>query len=307
MSTDSNTDIEITHEEFFNLIDGAIEELEFISLIPTGYKPNWHTYSYIKRDAWFVTLRRRWSGERGEIGKNKVEQLLKTCDTIHTLCVDINSSALLPMSESEYLALEEKVTELIHALRDSQDGFVRIAETYVGNVEKLDKLLETEEDVPYSTKQDIAISYYKASKEIVLLAQNLEDWLYTYLVYENTVAAKKTLLINATDTSHSSWSYEDLNTETQRLEALETIDYPTYQESLFDKGFNIITQTLFGDASHHYNDEYYYSSSLSESSDSYEEKEKEEPYRFLMSDDIIRSIKSSSPQNFFDNRMDCKF
>lgn len=66
--------------------ENILLNLEFISKIPKGAKPCYSNRSLTYTDQWFVTLRRRWNGEKGEKGVIHVKRLLDSCDKYYRMC-----------------------------------------------------------------------------------------------------------------------------------------------------------------------------------------------------------------------------
>lgn len=56
----------------------VFEEWEFVKSIPINSKPCFYSKTFIGVNDWFVTLRRRWNGEKGEKGVVYLENLINT-------------------------------------------------------------------------------------------------------------------------------------------------------------------------------------------------------------------------------------
>ena len=57
-------------------IEDCISLLDFVSTIPSGHKPCYKTKTTVSKDAWFVTFKRRWNGEKGEYGIDHINKVL---------------------------------------------------------------------------------------------------------------------------------------------------------------------------------------------------------------------------------------
>lgn len=75
--------------ESFNNIDISeyISILNFISSIPKNHKPCYNSKTTISKSEWFVSIKRRWSSEKGENGILHVNKML---DYFDSMCFDIN-------------------------------------------------------------------------------------------------------------------------------------------------------------------------------------------------------------------------
>jgi len=94
----------------------CISVLDFISTVPKDHKPCYHSKTCIKKDAWFVTIKRRWNGEKGEYGIEYLKQLLNSCDLYFRMCLNQQTLDNLP--------------KLLKSLKESVKGFDNLIETY---------------------------------------------------------------------------------------------------------------------------------------------------------------------------------
>lgn len=101
----------MTEQSISDKIRNCIEVLDFISTIPKGHKPCYRTKTTIPKDSWFVTIKRRWNGEKGEYGVEYVSGILNECDYF------INADL-------------EDLNRLSRSLSKSLQGFNNLIETY---------------------------------------------------------------------------------------------------------------------------------------------------------------------------------
>ncbi len=59
-------------------MESVFEEWKFVKSIPIGSKPCFYSKSLIDVNGWFVTIRRRMGGEKGEKGVEYLKNLVKT-------------------------------------------------------------------------------------------------------------------------------------------------------------------------------------------------------------------------------------
>ena len=83
-------------------IERCITELNFISSIKKGHKPLYNNKTTIEKSSWFVTLKRRWNGEKGENGIFHVNNVMSSCDLMYHMCCE-NFSNYQDMIEIETL------------------------------------------------------------------------------------------------------------------------------------------------------------------------------------------------------------
>ena len=102
----------MTEQSISDKIRNCIVVLDFISKIPKGHKPCYKTKTTIPKDSWFVTIKRRWNGEKGEYGVEYVSEILNECDYL----IDSEDISAL--------------TRLSRSLLKSLDGFNNLIETY---------------------------------------------------------------------------------------------------------------------------------------------------------------------------------
>jgi len=93
----------------------CISVLNFISTIEPNYKPCYKTKSVISKDAWWVTIRRRWNSEKGEEGILYVDKIMCSCDSQYHMCLENT---------------EKNIDELYSSLKKSISGFSNLVSTY---------------------------------------------------------------------------------------------------------------------------------------------------------------------------------
>ena len=100
-------------------IDKCLLILNFILTIPKGHKPCYKTKTTINKNEWFVTIKRRWNGEKGEYGIDYVNKILSSCDMYYRMCLnnDFNNNL-------------EKLKILSETLKISVNGFNNLIITY---------------------------------------------------------------------------------------------------------------------------------------------------------------------------------
>ncbi len=95
----------------------CISVLNFISTIEPNYKPCYKTKSVISKDAWWVTIRRRWNSEKGEEGILYVDKIMCSCDSQYHMCLENTEK-------------NGKIGELYSSLKKSISGFSNLVSTY---------------------------------------------------------------------------------------------------------------------------------------------------------------------------------
>src|SRR5665648_508659 len=96
----------------------CIDILTFISNIKENDKPCYNTKTTINKNAWFVTIQRRWSGEKGENGITYVNNILDSCDKYYRMCLNNVDSVSYDQNQ------------LTTVLKDSIKGFDNLIGTY---------------------------------------------------------------------------------------------------------------------------------------------------------------------------------
>lgn len=95
-------------------MESVLKEWEFIGQIPIGSKPCFYSKTLMRVDEWFLTVRRRWSGEKGEKGVLYVENLLN------------NTKQVLGSAEGK----EEELAHFQKVLREALIGVNNLVCTY---------------------------------------------------------------------------------------------------------------------------------------------------------------------------------
>ena len=118
----------------------CIDNLDFISNIEPNHKPCFNTKTTIGSDSWFTTIRRRWSGEKGEKGVIHVNAILDSCDHHYRMCYNIRSgiesrdynirSGIDLVGKSNNNPNLDMMRDLSRALRNSIKGFDNLILTY---------------------------------------------------------------------------------------------------------------------------------------------------------------------------------
>lgn len=102
-------------------LDLCLSMLNFIATIPEGHKPCYKSKTTVSKHEWFVTWKRRWKGEKGELGIIYVKKILTNCDRIYK---DL-------LGESERLfSNRESLRKLSTSLKNSVEGFNNLITTY---------------------------------------------------------------------------------------------------------------------------------------------------------------------------------
>ena len=117
------------------MLNDVIQDLEFISRIPKNSKPNFSDKTYISKDVWFSTFRRRLKYERGEKGVIYLNDLIeKIKDILPNL--DSNSFSKIKI----YLQkAQEGVKNLIETYqKDNQEN---VSSGYQKNMEEITHLI----------------------------------------------------------------------------------------------------------------------------------------------------------------------
>lgn len=110
-------------------------EWEFISNISENIKPCFHDKTYTHSNEWFVTLKRRYKGEKGEYGVVYVNNLIE--DTINFYKDNTDVMLLKKLKE----ILEKSITGLQHLVntykRDNQEQVSKDYEKCLHKVENM--------------------------------------------------------------------------------------------------------------------------------------------------------------------------
>lgn len=107
----------MSEQSISDKIKNCISVLDFICTIPKNHKPCYKTKTTIPKDSWFVTIKRRWNGEKGEYGVEYINEILNQCDLYYRFCLDNQSNI-------------EDLTRLSKLLSQSLSGFDNLIETY---------------------------------------------------------------------------------------------------------------------------------------------------------------------------------
>jgi len=110
-------------ESLSNGLLETIRDLEFISKIEENQKPLYNTKNTIAKNAWFVTIRRRFAEEKGEKGIIHVNRVLDSCDLYYRMCLSDKNNMLLPN-------LLSNLSLLKLSLESSVPGFNNLINTY---------------------------------------------------------------------------------------------------------------------------------------------------------------------------------
>ncbi len=113
----------------------CISNLEFIYSIPKGHKPYYNTKSTISINSWFTTVRRRWSGEKGEYGIFHVKKVLGSCDNHYRMCLKQLENC---NSDEDIMDITLDMQQLHTALTNSLEGFCNLLLTYKDQGDVLD-------------------------------------------------------------------------------------------------------------------------------------------------------------------------
>lgn len=125
----------------------CISILNFISTIPKDHKPCYKSRTFIHKDAWFVTIKRRWNGEKGEYGIEYLNRVLDNCDLYFRMC--LNQQTI------------DNLSKLLKSLRESLKGF--------------DNLIETYED-----QAGVKKSYQECKRNVINLSGEIDLYLKNY-------------------------------------------------------------------------------------------------------------------------------
>jgi predicted RNA-binding protein with EMAP domain len=105
------------------------KEWEFISNIPENSKPCFNDKTFTNLDEWFVTIRRRYKGEKGEKGVIHLEKLIETTKFYK--------------KDKELLNLLEKSINGIHNLSETyrKDNQIKVSENYKKCIQKVKDII----------------------------------------------------------------------------------------------------------------------------------------------------------------------
>lgn len=105
-------------------IEDCIKELEFVSSIPKNHKPCFNTKTTISKNSWFVTAKRRWNGEKGEIGVIHISKIIDYCDLYY------RAHILGSVGDNYENDINPIFSVLLDSLNKSIKGFDNLLETY---------------------------------------------------------------------------------------------------------------------------------------------------------------------------------
>ena len=117
-----------------------ITDLEFISKIPKGYKPNFSDKSLVDTADWFSTIKRRYKGEQGERGVIYVNSLL----------TQIENSSDISTLQSHLLLAKIGLENLAYTYRIDQQ--IQVSNDYLMCCEKINKLIKRRNFFSYNPK-----------------------------------------------------------------------------------------------------------------------------------------------------------
>lgn len=215
-----------TQNFIISLCKELIIELKFISKIPENHKPCFNSFTTIDKSSWFVTIKRRLSGEKGESGVKRVNDILNSCDSIYRMCNQINTK--IKLTEQEYLEFEDSLNLLVDNLSLSLNGLNNLVETY-------------------KDQKHISNSYINMISRVKNLINDLCEFLYNYLIEigKNTVYIKSEEEdeYNYND-NYEYWYNEGLKYECDDDEYYE--DNILNTDSLIKQGYDLLTSLLVG-------------------------------------------------------------
>jgi len=107
------------------------KEWEFIGNIPKNVKPCFNDKSFINTDEWFVTLRRRYKGEKAEKGIIYLEKLIET-----TIFLEKDERLIFLLNKS--INGLENLSETYE-----KDGQFEVSENYKKCIEKIKTLISS--------------------------------------------------------------------------------------------------------------------------------------------------------------------
>lgn len=111
------------------------EDWKFITTIPKGVKPCFYDKTFVHVDEWFVTLKRRMKGEKGERGIVYIETLIVNTEKIISTC-DLNTlKKMRDVLKMSTTGLENLVYTY------NNDGQLEVSQNYSLLIKKVESLI----------------------------------------------------------------------------------------------------------------------------------------------------------------------
>lgn len=105
-------------------INQCIDILKFISTIKPNHKPYYHTKTSISINSWFVTIKRRLNGEKGENGVDFFKNIIESCYHHYNICLEISEINILKDLKYHLIKSIDGIDNLIDTYND---------QTYISN------------------------------------------------------------------------------------------------------------------------------------------------------------------------------
>ena len=167
-SNNTNKEQNIVNEKIITIFN----DLKFISNIPENTKPCFRDKTYIDTNSWFVTVKRRFKGEKGEKGVIYINDLIDSCDHIYRMCKDLK--VLKKLRKSLYDS-KNGVKNLIFTYNDQdnvRDGYLKCFKDIISLIVKLDekidkitdKIIENQKYLKFISSMSDQKSFFKYDK-----------------------------------------------------------------------------------------------------------------------------------------------
>lgn len=140
------------------MLNKILEDLEFLKIIPKGYKPNFSDKTLTSTNEWFSTIKRRYKSEKGEKGVIYIENLL---DNIESMCKNLDTSSLKDLKEKLIPAMLG-LNNLIYTYKIDEQMYV--SEGYVNCRKRIEYIVE-----------NIKPNFFNHSPKIVFLDEHSQE------------------------------------------------------------------------------------------------------------------------------------
>ena len=118
------------------MLNKILEDLEFLEIIPKGYKPNFSDKTLTSTNEWFSTFKRRYKSEKGEKGVMYVENLI---ENIESVCKNLDHSSLKLLKEKLVTAILG-LNNLIYTYKIDEQ--ISVSDGYINCKKRIENIIE---------------------------------------------------------------------------------------------------------------------------------------------------------------------
>ncbi len=124
-----------------NVLINLYKDWDFIKSIPVNVKPCFQDKSLVYVNEWFVTIKRRWKGEKGELGVVYVDNLINLTENIYN---KLEKNKNLTELETLRNSLESSLVGLENlVITYKKDGQLSVSENYKDCITKVKNIIKT--------------------------------------------------------------------------------------------------------------------------------------------------------------------